>query len=87
MCLLGYNKVRNSYVLFPNYPSKQEVMDSCRFDEMYQTVHQATCRCFEIDELCKFVMDEMYKIGRFIANLNINAPESIVPVVRAKTSC
>ena len=39
-------------------------------DEMYEIVHQATCRLFGIDELYKLVMDEMYEIGQFIANMN-----------------
>ena len=36
-------------------------------DEMYEIVHQATYRFFGIDEQYKLVMDEMHKIGRFIA--------------------
>ena len=31
-------------------------------DEMYETVHQATYRFFEIDEMYKLVMDEIYEI-------------------------
>ena len=32
-------------------------------DEIYEIVHQATNRFFEIDEMYKLVMDEMYEIG------------------------
>ena len=31
-------------------------------DEMYEIVHQATYRFFEIDEMYKLVMDEIYEI-------------------------
>ena len=31
-------------------------------DEMYETVHQATYMFFEIDEMYKLVMDEIYEI-------------------------
>ena len=37
-------------------------------DEINEIVHQATCRFFGIDEVYKLVMNEMYEIGRFIAN-------------------
>ena len=32
-------------------------------DEMYETVHQATYMIFEIDEMYKLMMDEIYEIG------------------------
>ena len=38
-------------------------------DEINEIVHQATCGFFGIDEVYKLVMNEMYEIGRFIANL------------------
>ena len=31
--------------------------------ECAKFVHQATCRIFELDEVYKLVMDEMYEIG------------------------
>ena len=53
-------------------------------DEMYEIVHQATYRFFEIGELYKLVMDEMYEIGWFIAKFEYEYSRiCVVSVVRA----
>ena len=53
-------------------------------DEMYEIIHQATYRFFGIDKVYKLVMDQIYKIGRFIAKFEYEYSRiCVVSVVRA----
>ena len=53
-------------------------------DEMYEIVPQATYRFFGIDKVYKLVMDQIYKIGRFIAKFEYECSRiCVVSVVRA----
>ena len=57
-------------------------------DEMYETVHQATCRLLGIDEVYKLVMDEMHEIGRPFAKFQYEySGNCVVSVVKGKTLC
>ena len=57
-------------------------------DEMFEIVHQATCRFFGIDEVYKLVMDEMYEIGWFITKFEHEYSRiCVVSVLRAQTLC
>ena len=51
---------------------------------MYEIVHQATYRFFEINEAYKFGIYVMYEIGRFIAKFEYRYSRiCLVSVVRA----
>ena len=56
-------KCENPKITIRNNLPLETVTDSCRMDEMYEIVHQATYRCFGNDEVYKLVMDDMYEIG------------------------
>ena len=50
-------------------------------DEKYQTVHQATYWFLGIDEVYKFVMNEMYETGRLIEKCEYETRVGVVVLV------
>ena len=56
-------------------------------DEIYEIVHQATNRFFEIDEMYKLVMDEMYEIGWIWIFLNMNTPKLALSQLQEHKLC